>query len=187
MIKIDENGIEGEELDSLGYIKGRIGISRIILPVTCFPRAINAEKYINSGERLLDIGCGDGYFIKRSKCKERYGLDKLLGDEVTSILEFPDNFFDYVAMLAVIEHIAEPLVMFREIYRVLKPKAGSSLQPPKKQTEFLLRLYARNIDEEHESYFDQKRVKELAEDMFEVVGYHTFILGLNQVYCLEKK
>ena len=45
MIKIDENGIEGEELDSLGYIKGRIGISRIILPVTRFLRAINAEKY----------------------------------------------------------------------------------------------------------------------------------------------
>ena len=187
MIKIDKNGIEGDELNSLGYIKGRIGISRIILPVTRFLRAINAEKYIAGGERLLDIGCGDAYFIKRLKIKERYGLDKLLGDEVTSTLEFPDNFFDYVAMLAVIEHIAEPLVLFREICRVLKPKGRFIFTTPKKQAEFLLRLYARNIDEEHESYFDQKRVKELAEDMFEVVGYHTFIFGLNQAYCLQKK
>ena len=57
MIKIDENGIEGEELDSLGYIKGRIGISRIILPVTCFLRAINAEKLqrIKEGTHYFSI------------------------------------------------------------------------------------------------------------------------------------
>ena len=79
MIKIDKNGLAGEQLESLRYIKGRIGISRIILPITRFLRAINAEKYIAGGERLLDIGCGDGYFIKRLKIKERFGLDNLLG------------------------------------------------------------------------------------------------------------
>ena len=187
MIFIDDKGIQGAELDDLGYIKGRSGISKVILPVTRFLRAINAEKYINRGERLLDIGCGDGYFIKRSNCKERYGLDKLLGDEVTSILDFPDAFFDYVTMLAVIEHIAEPLILFREIHRVLKHRGRFVFTTPKKQAEFILRLYAKDIDEEHESYFDQERVKELAEGMFEVIGYHTFIFGLNQAYCLQKK
>jgi 2-polyprenyl-3-methyl-5-hydroxy-6-metoxy-1,4-benzoquinol methylase len=187
MIVINEKGIKGAELGDLGYIKRRIGIGRIILPVTRFLRAINAEKYINKGERLLDIGCGDGYFIKRSKCKERYGLDKLLGDEVTTKLDFPEAFFDYVTMLAVVEHIEEPLSLFREISRVLKPKGRFVFTTPKKQAEFFLRLYAKDIDEEHESYFDQKRVRRLAENMFEVVGYHTFIFGLNQAYCLQKK
>ena len=187
MIIIDEKGTKGAELADLGYIKRRIGIGRIILPVTRYLRAVNAEKYISRRERLLDIGCGDGYFIKRSKCKERYGLDKLLGDEVTSALDFPDAFFDYVTMLAVIEHITDPLPLLKEIFRVLKPRGRFVFTTPKKQAEFFLRLYARNIDEEHESYFDLKRVQDLAGDMFEVGGHHTFIFGLNQTYCLEKK
>ncbi|MFC1844607.1 methyltransferase domain-containing protein [Thermodesulfobacteriota bacterium] len=187
MIIIDENGAQGAELDDLGYIKRRVGIGRIILPVTRYLRAVNAERYIDRGEQLLDIGCGDGYFIKRSKCKKRYGLDKLLGDEVTSALDFPDAFFDYVTMLAVIEHIAEPLPLLIEICRVLKPRGRFVFTTPQKQADFFLRLYAKNIDEEHETYFDLKRVKDLAGDMFEIRGYHTFIFGLNQTYCLEKK
>ena len=187
MLIIDEKGIKGEELADLGYIKRRIGIGRIILPVTRYLRAVNAEKYITRKERLLDIGCGDGYFIKRSKCRKRYGLDKLLGDEVTTALDFPDGFFDYVTMLAVIEHITEPLPLLKEIYRVLKPKGRFVFTTPKKQAEFFLRLYARDIDEEHETYFDLKRVRSLAEGMFEIDGYHTFIFGLNQVFCLQKK
>jgi ubiquinone/menaquinone biosynthesis C-methylase UbiE len=187
MIKIDKNGIEGEELESLKYIKGRAAISRIILPVTRFLRAINAEKYIAGGERLLDIGCGDGYFIKRLKIEKRYGLDKLLGDEVTDKLDFQDNFFDYVTMLAVIEHIKEPELLLKEIHRVLKPNGKFIFTTPKKQAEFLFRLYAKDIDEEHETYFDVEKIKKLAGNMFELVGYKTFIFGLNQVFCLQKK
>ncbi|UCD66496.1 MAG: class I SAM-dependent methyltransferase [Deltaproteobacteria bacterium] len=186
MIVIDKNGIKGDELNNLGYIKGRFGIGRIVLPITRFLRTINAESYINDGERLLDIGCGDGYFIKRLKIKERYGLDKLLGDEVKDKLNFPDSFFDYVTMLAVIEHIDEPAVLFKEIHRVLKPNGKFVFTTPKKQAELLFRLYAKNIDEEHESYFDHDKVKELARDMFTIVDYKTFILGLNQVYSLQK-
>ena len=157
------------------------------MPLTRFLRSINAEKYIINSERLLDIGCGDGYFIKRSKSRERYGLDKLLGDEVKETLNFPDEYFDYITMLAVIEHIEAPEKLLEEIYRVLRPGGKLVFTTPKKQAEFILRLYARDIEGEHESYFDLVRVNNLAADMFDVVGYHTFIFGLNQVFCLKKK
>jgi hypothetical protein len=85
MIKITERGIEGTAMEKFGYIKRRTGIGRVVLPITGYLRTINTEKYIKEGERLLDIGCGDGYFIKRSKCWERYGMDKLLGDEVPGL------------------------------------------------------------------------------------------------------
>jgi hypothetical protein len=34
---------------------------------------------------------------------------------------------------------------------------------------------------------DLERVKGMAGDLFEVVGHNTFIFGLNQVFCLERK
>ena len=80
MITITEDGIQGVPLEHLGYVKKRGYLGQMVLPVTRWLRAVNAEKYMGPGKRHLDIGCGDGYFLKRSKCTERCGLDKLLGD-----------------------------------------------------------------------------------------------------------
>jgi hypothetical protein len=57
---------------------------------------------------------------------------------------------------------------------------------PKEAAEFLIHLYVRDIEEEHEIYFDLKSMREVCRGMFEVTGYNTFIMGLNQVFCLEK-
>jgi ubiquinone/menaquinone biosynthesis C-methylase UbiE len=186
MIKITREGQSGANLESLGYIKRRRLIGRIILPVTRYLRAINAEKYIKPAERLLDIGCGDGFFLRRSKCKERFGLDKLLGDEVNDKLDFPDSYFDYVTMLAVIEHLSNPEDIMKEVARVLKPGGYFIITTPRQAAEWLIKIYAKNIDEEHKSYFDYDRMKGLAGVMFDIVGYHKFIFGLNQVFCLQK-
>jgi SAM-dependent methyltransferase len=81
----------------------------------------------------------------------------------------------------------KPDLIFKEIHRVLKPDGKFIFTTPKKHAEFFLGLYAKNIDDEHKSYFTYERVKELAGNLFEIAGYHTFIFGLNQVYCLQKK
>ena len=172
-------------LESLGYVKRRL-FGRIILPITRRLRAVNAEKYMKSAERHLDVGCGDGYFLRRSQCQERFGLDKLLGDNVTDELDFPDSYLDYVTMLAVIEHLPSPEGIFKEVARVLKPSGRFIITTPRKSADLLIKLYAKNIDEEHESYFDYERIRELAGTMLKIVGHHNFIFGLNQVFCLEK-
>ena len=83
MMTITAEGISGNTMEELDYIESRSLIGRIVMPITRWLRAINAEPYISSGERLLDIGCGDGYFIKRqTKITERYGLDMRLGEKV---------------------------------------------------------------------------------------------------------
>ncbi len=186
MIRITPTETSGFVTNELGYIEGRKGIARFILPLTRYLRAVNAEKYITPAKRLLDIGCGDGYFIRRSKCTERYGLDKRTGDEVTGSLDFPDEWFDYVTMLAVIEHIPEPGPLMREIGRVLKPGGKLVITTPRRQAEFLIRLYIRDIDEEHETYHTAGTIAKLAGDEFCMYGHHNFLLGLNQTFCLKK-
>lgn len=187
MLKMTPTETSGLAMADLGYVSGRKGIGRWVLPVTRYLRAVNAERYIAPAQRLLDVGCGDGYFIKRSRCEERYGLDKRTGDEVTDALDFPDQYFDYVTMLAVIEHLENPSALVREIHRVLKPGGRFVFTTPKKKAEWLIRLYARDVEEEHESYFDPGTVRDLAGDLFDVEGYHTFLLGLNQAFCLKKR
>jgi ubiquinone/menaquinone biosynthesis C-methylase UbiE len=187
MLKITSEGEFGENIEPLSYIEGRGLISNIILPVTRWLRAINVEKYMPiPANRHLDIGCGDGYFLRRSQCKERYGLDKLLGDHVSDTLDFPDSFFDYITMLAVIEHISDLQAIFKEITRVLRHEGKLIITTPKKSSDWLLKLYTKDIDERHESYLDLDKIRTLSKDMFEIVGYHTFIFGLNQVFCLKK-
>ncbi len=180
MIVITEKGITGTPLEPFGYVQQiRFG-ARPMLRLTRWLRAINVERYMGEGERHLDIGCGDGYFLRRSKFRERVGLDRLLGDDIRDHLDFPDNYFDHVSALAVIEHIDDPRQLLAEIARVLSPGGRLVLTTPKRAAEPLIHLYVRDIDEQHSMYFDRP-------GMERVVGDHTFGLGLNQAFCLEVK
>ena len=88
MIRIFGNEIqEGKFPPSISYTKGKLIVGQIFPYLTRRWRAVCAEKYMIPAERHLDIGCGDGYFLRRSKCKERIGLDKLLGDDIKDRLD----------------------------------------------------------------------------------------------------
>jgi SAM-dependent methyltransferase len=80
-----------------------------------------------AGSRCLDLGCGAGAY-RGALEKAGYcwiGFDyshpkaPLWAD--AHALPFPDNTFDFIISLAVLEHIEYPAIMLREINRVLKP------------------------------------------------------------------
>jgi SAM-dependent methyltransferase len=186
MLRIGSDEESGTDFKSLNYARGRGFIGKNILRITRWLRAVNAEKYMAPAKSHLDIGCGDGYFLRRSKCDERFGLDILLGDEVKDKLDFQDSYFDYVTMLAVIEHLAQPMAIIKEIARILKPGGKCIITTPKKSSSWILKLYARDIDQEHESYFDLARIKAITEGALQLEEYHVFCLGFNQAFCLSK-
>jgi len=171
---------------AMSYIAGRGIIGGIIMPLTRYLRYINVRKYICPAERLLDIGCGDCYFLKKIECSEKYGMDKLMGEEITNCLNFPDNYFDYVTMLAVIEHVKNPDELIGEIHRVLKPGGKFIFTTPRKSAENFIKLYAKNIENEHETYFDYPKVEKMVAGIFRISGFNTFIFGMNQAFALEK-
>jgi len=84
-----------------------------------------------SGKDLLDLGCGFGGYSKAflDASANVIGLDlspintqdkipMVSGDAL--ILPFNDNSFDIVICASLIEHIPEPFLLLKEIYRVLK-------------------------------------------------------------------
>ncbi len=111
-----------------------------IFDPTANPRHEVALKLLRGGQRLLDIGCWDGYLLERIReaglYQELYGVDivpesvetvrsKGFQAEVVDLnrdpLPFPDEYFDGVTMLAVLEHVFDPYAVIREVHRVLRP------------------------------------------------------------------
>lgn len=88
--------------------------------------------------RILDAGCGMGYFLLRASryFKEVYGIDRseFAIENVKNIVprahvfvgsvekhEFNDDFFDCITAFDLVEHLKEPEIFIKEVYRVLKP------------------------------------------------------------------
>ncbi|RJQ17499.1 MAG: class I SAM-dependent methyltransferase [Nitrospiraceae bacterium] len=105
-----------------------------------------AISLLDGGEKMLDVGCGNGslVFKARGKFKEVFGIDispsrieeakinavrqfrNLDGMSFSSCninekIDFPDNMFDAATSIAVIEHVFDPYFVIGEIRRVLRP------------------------------------------------------------------
>jgi len=100
------------------------------------------EEYLIPGEKVLDLGCGNGRFFEFFKEKniDYFGVDS--SEKLIEIakkkypkgkfqvanalnLPFPSNFFDKVYSLAVLHHIPSKefrLRFLKEVKRVLKPE-----------------------------------------------------------------
>ena len=157
MIRVVRGKVEGHSMEKFGYIKRRPILGFIILPVTRYLRMVNVFKYIDISCRMkvLDIGCGDGYFLKKLKNADGYGIDKLLGDDANK-MDFNNSYFDIVTMLAVIEHITNPEKIIDEIYRVLKPGGKFIFTTPKESAEFFINLYVNEIPKDgHKFIYDR--------------------------------
>ena len=160
-------------------------IGKVVMPITKRFRAYNVLKYIKPRQRHLDIGCGDGFFLKRSPCRERYGLDKIYGENFEKGLKWPDEYFDYVTMLAVIEHLDDVKGALMEVRRVLKPDGAFIATTPKKRADRLIRLVAKETEHSHKRYFDRDSLAKMAAGLFSIRLYHQFLLGCNQLFLLE--
>lgn len=122
-------------------------------------RKILSELDVLKGDKILDIGCGDGYYLYlisnletlvdltgtdvdttalASARKNLHGKKvRLVSADLMRGLPFPQNSFDKIVMSEVAEHLSSDLRGLKEVYRVLKPGGTICLSVPNFNYPFL--------------------------------------------------
>lgn len=158
--------------------------------------------------RLLDVGCGWDYRLLKTVepfIGSGVGIDfkvremesekiKTLRMRMTDSLPFEAESFDIVTMLAVLEHLADPLLMMSETERVLKKGGRLVLTVPSKIAKPVLEFMAFylkivNADEirDHKRYYDCKDIKSLVDHAGLILEEHRYFqMGMNN-YCVAMK
>jgi len=144
-------------------------------------------EYINGLKpgRILDIGCGLGYFLSAINKKwDKYGLE--ISSKAVKEAEkyctvycgdlkeaaYKDSYFDVVFSYNVIEHVENPEEMVTEAYRILKRKGKIIIGTANFDSACARRFgdrYRMFHDETHISLFSDYSLREMLEDFgFEV-------------------
>ena len=105
----------------------------------------SAFRWVPRNVRVLDIGCGLGTTLAYHKARgcqamgieadgnvqavaERYGLDIRQG--IFDGSQFESDFFDYVTLDQVAEHVVDPHALLKGVARVLKPGGTAIITTP---------------------------------------------------------
>lgn len=125
---------------------------------------------IKKNSIILDIGTRNGDFV--NKFENGIGIDK--EGTRNNKLNFNDDSFDVVTMLAVIEHLEleDMIELSREIYRVLKVGGEFILTTPHPMSKSFLEIMSflslvnKKDIREHKIYYDEELLREVFNKFF---------------------
>lgn len=115
------------------------------------------------------------------------GIDKIYqskNQDVEKGLAYSDKTFDYVTMLAVIEHLNDYRKVLAECHRVMKDNGLVVITTPKEKIEWIIKIYAKKESKDHKRHFTKKDFENIKG--FKLINYSTFELGMNQLIVLKK-
>lgn len=141
----------GHDLDDM-EIERRYTAAATSLSMPCYFYPFVAQFASNiQALRILDVGCGNGQLLAELICRYPnsffYGTElssgriklaqQYLGCDVSFVqtgssgyIPFQDNVFDLIFVTEVIEHLKQPVLFLREIYRLLASSGRLVLTTP---------------------------------------------------------
>jgi len=155
----------------------------IIPPVKRWWTGVNntAHYHVRSGAKVLDVGCGDCTSIREINAmgSEGYGIEpdqnikpvvEALGLKVHvglfQEIPYPDNYFDYITMSQVFEHIHDPIKLLKSFRRILKDDGQIIIGVPNIDSRLRKKYGSRWLNWHvpyHINHFSGKSLKMLAE------------------------
>ena len=150
--------------------------------------------------RVLDVGCGSGHLLKVAASRGwiAYGTEIAKsalfhlssfpfqifpGDLLDA--RFPSNFFEFIVVSEVIEHVLTPKEWISEIFRILKPNGRLLLTTPNRDSlsRRLLRAQWRVFRPDHLSYFTVPVLAQAIRDAgFVAERQRTKNIDLSEIY-----
>ncbi|PDS23140.1 class I SAM-dependent methyltransferase [Flavobacterium branchiophilum] len=136
-----------------------------------------SKNYINDGDKLLEVGCGQGAFLK--KINELYSLDKSIGLELNEsskndygkfqvlnerIEDYSVNnkdSFDVVCSYQVLEHIADVNSFIASKIACLKPKGKMIISVPNNDSYLKNDDFNLNMPPHHMGLWTENSLKNL--------------------------
>lgn len=170
-------------------------------------RIDKVKYYIKEDSIVCDIGCGPhATFLKTISKKIKYGIGidekitpgkneniELRNLKINDKLPVNDEEFDYVTLLAVIEHLDYPKEIMREAYRVLKKGGALIITTPAPRSKKLLNILARLMLISrfdmlyHRHYFAPSEMEDLLASIgFSQITTNDFEFGLNNLFIAQK-
>jgi 2-polyprenyl-3-methyl-5-hydroxy-6-metoxy-1,4-benzoquinol methylase len=155
-------------------------------------------------KRLLDVGCGNGYFLSvaMEKCRHCFGTEfsdrlrefsrRKTGLTIYShgLEELPENSFDIITLFDVIEHIPEPLPFMHAVDRILAPGGHVLIFTPNFDSFSIrvMRQYSSIVDPtEHVVLFSLPSLHFLASKLgYEVVYSETQGLDVQNILAMQQ-
>jgi ubiquinone/menaquinone biosynthesis C-methylase UbiE len=202
---LDKKGLRGNDVSPRSAQEGaRIEQERTNI-YRYFLKEINKRKH-NKG-RILDVGCGTGSFVDLAKQAgyEGYGVE--LSPQLASYAadrgldvyncsleekKFPDDHFDAVTLINVLDFVADPYALLLEIKRVLKKDGDIYLRVPNAKMQIFLRaifsrflsaLGTKKIGEFFNYGFNSKNIRKLLERAgFKNIKIENSLLVYGDVY-----
>ena len=158
------------------------------LRINAFKALDHIERHVGQRRRILDFGCGWGFFLGAAKERgwEAFGLEPLPGqaiyaraqfkaDVVTDVLHedtFPAGHFDAITAFQVFEHLPDPADALQKLKRFLRPGGVIFIEVPNIDT-WSVRLFRRrhrHFVQDHLNFFSRATLSELlSRQGFEVV------------------
>lgn len=177
-------------------------LSGLLSPFLFRRRAAAAAPFLTG--RVLDFGCGPGHLSRWSSPQLYVGVDRDADSLALAkqqypryqfVAELPDSgVFDTIVALAVLEHLADPARLLRQLGERLTAGGRIVITTPHPWADQIHRwgaklgLFSSEAEAEHETLLDRvalERVGQAAGLALET--YRRFLLGLNQLAVLRKK
>lgn len=159
------------------------------------PRYLIMANFASEGDRVLDVGCGDGgeCFVVKTirKTTDVFGIDisqtaidkarRIYGSVGTfklgsaTEIPYPDDFFDLVICGEVLEHLEDPEKAIKELLRVVKKGGRLLISTPYKETMVKI------VSFEHLWSFDGKTLCKFCKKYADKCWYFPWASGSRQI------